>query len=1022
MASRTHDHFQQLPPQQQQYQTSAGAPQIPRGNHPRLPSIDLGAPYQSQSPPTPPKGPMVPPKVTPEKGLPERPAPKPHNVIQKVQKAPTVPQTSQSMPPPPPKDRDSPPPATLKKLRVQPEQDQRRRSNSLQQSDIPSVDQHRGARLQSRRGTSPIPKGRSVSANPPPGRKGTQEDGRVRLVSSPQGALAMGGSSAHSSRDISPTRGGGSDRGIKRMSWLPGGRSRSNSISEPTKEHAPNATAWIMSPESQADYNVGFLLNGEKVPELWNEAGTVCVHLYPKESGRGPSFKVPAFIVSHSGVFNDLLTAEMSSTPTSAGGSFRASRFGGSLSVDDATHKLGDSPPLPAVDGPGESRLFVPYKAAAGQQGQSQRHDIDRLIAIRNLFAFLTGQPLVGTKTHSTVFLAFSQIAALLKEFDFGNADNSSFGEAVDLSFGFYISQLNMADVRYSREKTIEGLVLGEQMRSYELYNEAFAHAAGKYSAIMDIKSPLMDHVTVYTRQRLERAHIDLLNRQHNVNTRLEAFDFPGVFSGIASSTSNLDYKALRFKNWKTHFGDMRTFVMRHYKHHFGNWPPKARSKKNPFSESGLNRQVLKALYSDLCSVYDLLVDRESLTPRGIDESPDDDAGSPDVTIRALRRILGEFDRSSPPVLPPIPFDTPKIPTMSTILATYNDLPAKEQLRYDKDVKSNELQLIMLKSHNMEMENVATPMLSAFKEFELKQARNMTNIELSEQRLGYWIFIYVVLQCLPMVIVDAPGLKHTEGVEYFLCEPPMGNLPWVEDAGEVRKMWYQTAGGAGIVELSADVVMFSTEATYHRSHCWIAAKQWEAATMAAEPHPDDDLVEPMAPPPPPVLSPLMPPRAFFDDAPMASPPPMSGTSPSISQSSLSLASARRGQSPMRRPGSSGNPLRPSSIAMGLEPLSFEDGAPHPHDRSRTGSTPSVMRPHARRSASSGSMHAMLNRQGGSGSATPTATASPRMGPADGKTGSVSSASTFDSILQGMDNQKQSGSKPKREKKKSIFGL
>lgn len=807
------------------------------------------------------------------------------------------------------------------------------------------------------------------------------------------------------------------------MSWMPGGRSRSNSI-EPTQQHAPTSTAWIMSPDSQADYNVGFLLNGEKVPELWNEAGTVLVHLYPKESGRGPSFKVPAFIVSHSGVFNDLLTAEISLT-SPVSGSSRASRYGGrdSLSVDDATRKQGGSPPLPALENPGESRLFIPFKAATdpapGKQGQHVWQDLDRMVGIRNLFAFLTGQPLVGTQAHSTVFMVFSQIAGLLKEFDFGNADNSSFGEAVDLSFGFYISQLNMADVRHSREKTIEGLVLGEQMRSWELYNEAFAHAAGKYTAIMDIKSPLMDRVTVYTRQRLERAHLDLLNRQHSVNTRLEAFDFPGVFSGIASSTSNLDYKGLRFKNWKTHFGDMRTFVMRHYKSCFGNWPPKARSKKNPFSESGLNRQVLKALYSDLCSIYDLMVDRDSLTPRGIDESQDDDAGSPDMTIRALRRLLGEFDRSSPPVLPPIPFDTPKIPTMATILATYNDLPAKDQLRFDKDIKSNELQLIMLKSHNMDTVTVNTPMLTAFKEFELKQARNMTNTELAEQRIGYWIFIYVVLQCLPMVVVDAPGLTHTEGVEYFLCEPPMGNLPWVEDAGEVRKMWYQTAGGAGIVELSADVVMFSTEATYHRSHCWVAAKQWEAPLLETNPA-SDSIGHPMAPPPPPVMSPLEPPRPIFPNAaPMASPPPLSN--PASPSSYSPVLGARRGHSPMRAGGSGSGTYRPSSIALGLEPLNFEDGA-LPGDRSsRIASAPVGMRPPTRRSASAGSMQGLADQKRSSGSATPVAP-SPKQGPSDPKTGSISSASTFDSILQGIDNQQQQPQKGKREKKKSIFGL
>lgn len=100
--------------------------------------------------------------------------------------------------------------------------------------------------------------------------------------------------------------------------------------------------------------------------------------------------------------------------------------------------------------------------------------------------------------------------------------------------------------------------------------------------------------------------------------------------------------------------------------------------------------------------------------------------------------------------------------------------------------------------------------------------------DLVDQRIGYWLFLYVVLQSLPILVVDAPGLNFTEGVEgveYFLCEPPMGNPPWVEDR-QVRKMWYEITGGGGrVVELSADAVMFSVEATYHRSHCWLAAQR-----------------------------------------------------------------------------------------------------------------------------------------------------------------------------------------------------
>lgn len=545
-------------------------------------------------------------------------------------------------------------------------------------------------------------------------------------------------------------------------------------------------------------------------------------------------------VIEESRVFSSLVQSQ-SSSPASARS--RARSFGGrdSLTAADA-HRINSPPMSPPLFSGNESRLHLPSSSYNGLNGAP---DVERLIALRNLFALLTGQPLVATRSFPTVFAALTQVAALLREFEFGFASggSNSFGDAVDLSTGFYIDQTALSDLRHGREKTLEALVLGEQLRFWPLYNEAFCHAVGKYPALRDLKaSPLWDRVSPNTLQRLERAHLDLLTRQHSVNTRLEQFDFPSLFAGVANSTSNPDYRNIRFKNWRAAFAEMRSFVLKYYKTQFGSWPPKASSRRNPFSESGLNRLVLKTLYADLCSVYDLLVNRNSITTRAgedgtgvstaISSIQSPTTGPPaDAPIAALRQVLSEFDQSSPPVLPPVPFDTPKLPTMATIHETYPDMPPKDQVRFDKNVQPYELQLVLLKSHNVDAERPdESPFLAAFEAFELREAkRGKSEAELSEMRIGHWLFLYVVLQSMPMLVVDAPGLRFTEGVEYFLCEPPQGRAPWVEDAGEVRKAWFQTAGGAGpLVELSADVLLYSVEATYHRSHCWLAAKKWSS--------------------------------------------------------------------------------------------------------------------------------------------------------------------------------------------------
>ncbi|KAK3996853.1 hypothetical protein QBC44DRAFT_316706 [Cladorrhinum sp. PSN332] len=474
---------------------------------------------------------------------------------------------------------------------------------------------------------------------------------------------------------------------------------------------------------------------------------------------------------------------------------------------------------------------------------------------------------------------------------------------------------------------------MGEAMKSWNLYNEAFTHAVGKYESLLALDSPIYNQVSAMTRNRMERAHLDLLNRQANVNSRIESFDYPSLFAGIANSTSHEEYRNVRFKEWRNSFGKMRSFVLGYYKDLFGSWPPKARSKKNRFTQSGLNRQCLKMLYSDLCALYDLLVDRESVTPRVIDQPPEEKdtkevkKEKEDIvaaSISALRTMFTEFERSSPPVLPPIPFDVPKIPSMTSIYETYNELPAKKQAKFDKNLQPHEMQLLLIKSHNIDTDALQMPFLLAFKDFELREAKGVHPRDLLDQRLGYWLFLYVTIQSLPMLVVDAPGLHFTEGVEYFLCEAPQGNLPWIEDAGEVRKMWYQTAD-QNIVELSADVVLFSSEGIYMRSHCWLAGKEWEHNLLNGGPG--------AATPPPqegggglfPGSSPLQPPRAVFQDM-----------DPAINNNLPQNQGGQRRDSglgstpssPHLRPSRSGSPASNhrarhayrASIAIGLEPL------------------------------------------------------------------------------------------------------
>jgi hypothetical protein len=458
--------------------------------------------------------------------------------------------------------------------------------------------------------------------------------------------------------------------------------------------------------------------------------------------------------------------------------------------------------------------------------------ELQTLIDFRNFFAFLAGQSLVATESKQSIFSIFNTIAGILKSYKFTNADGSTYGEVANSSFDAYVAELGLADVRTSREKTIEMIVLGERMKNVLLYNEAFTHGVGKHNDLLAMKHPKFSSISPITQNRLTRAAMDLDKRVASIRLIMTDFDFPFLFSGIMSSKTSIERKeGVRFAQWKESFLGMRRFMLGLLKQRYGDWPPKASSKKNSLETSGLNRIVLKDVYADLSALYDYIADRTNLTTRTLDGAHSDD--NRDVPIvRGLRAILSEYDRSSPPVKPPVPFDLPLLPTIRTIRPKLSPSDPKYAKILQKRMKDDELAAVLRAAHNEDAP--VAPFVAAFREMEKRAAHGCTPMEIEDLRIGQWIFLYVVLQALPMLACDAPGLKCTAGVEYFLCEPPRSGVPWADSnagaAGAGKRTWFSVGGsGGGVVSLPSDVVEHGVEGIYHRSHCWKMAEKWCAA-------------------------------------------------------------------------------------------------------------------------------------------------------------------------------------------------
>ncbi len=468
-----------------------------------------------------------------------------------------------------------------------------------------------------------------------------------------------------------------------------------------------------------------------------------------------------------------------------------------------------------------ERRLYI----KVGETVADLRASVEEALAIRNLFAFLGRQFLVASPGCPSPLDVLLKVAANLEAYEFANADKSTFGEVVVENFDHYVVKLGLADMRRSRQKTIEALILGERMRCWDLYKEAFAHSVGNYEALLRLEKPLFDRISAGTRNWLERELSELQKLVKSANERLTDFELPSLFAGVANSVTSDESKNVNFRAWKNAFFAFRRYLLSYLRHKYGAWPPRARGKNHNFEEGGLNRIVLQSLYHDMTNLYDLLVDRTLYSPRvfgSAGASPTEPSGPEEPIFKALRLMMTEFDHSSPPVVPPVPYDVPKLPVTPVRHATASSGESEIDRERTRRLNSEETGRVLAESYNADSLD-KSPFVSGFQAFERKSAHGKSVAELCDQRVGYWILVYAVIQALPLLVVDVPGLKSTEGVEYFLCRPPKRGRPWMPPT----EKWYQVSHRGTVVKMNDLSVEYSVDAAYSRSHCWLAAVEWE---------------------------------------------------------------------------------------------------------------------------------------------------------------------------------------------------
>ncbi|EPE04806.1 hypothetical protein F503_06355 [Ophiostoma piceae UAMH 11346] len=583
-----------------------------------------------------------------------------------------------------------------------------------------------------------------------------------------------------------------------------------------------------------------------KDPELWDPNGDVLVFFGQKgqQPRPNPSFRLSSHIIeaTESRYLITLLregsTEEDIQLPPSpigappmlqrhmAGGGPNGhlgphghGRHGhGAYGMGQPTPPISEDASLADADGQISYEMYFPTPPSMGKVDQLRHH-----VTTRNIFALLYHASLVGL----SLYQALSDLHARLEQYMPPEMDNV--GTIIN-----YLGARGIDDVRNDPENAISLLAWSEspEVRWEEGWRESFLHSTGMYASLegcADFKS-----VTPITRALLERACLETQLRVQAAEERLAEFQYADMWPASLSMIANGSGPVLPSPA-KAAADRMQKFLLAHYTHTYGRWPPLPPSPPVPGSsgleedEMWLTRTVAHALQKDFAALYDYLVDRDIIWDGSearsgrkwilVSESGNRafEADTPDLPMTDM---LVEFDNKLR--FPHIPHPFPLVPDS---IPPTNNSSGKDK---DKDKKKESavgnrggaverrVQLAYTVATNMLIlgsEFNQSDLIDAFSKFE--KADRVGDVDPSIARRGRWVLVYGMLQTLASVSVDALNMRYRDNVAYHLSPRLKGAKmpPW------------RSMGGGGLVGSS-------DEAAHELSHCWLVPRTWNTSNTA----------------------------------------------------------------------------------------------------------------------------------------------------------------------------------------------
>lgn len=523
-------------------------------------------------------------------------------------------------------------------------------------------------------------------------------------------------------------------------------------------------------------------------------------------------------------------------------------------------HRVLNSPgqPIPdsddlsaaAADGQINYEIYFPAPSNASKADQI-RHQL----ATRNVFALLYHVSLVGLTLHQVLADLLSRLEQYMP---YGQNDNV-------LTVMSYLSARGIDDVRNDAESAVGLLAWSEdpKVRWEEAWREAFVHAAGLYGtsrgratidSCADFKA-----LSPITRALLERASLETQLRVQAAEERLVGFSFGDMWPMSVTLASFSG--TLLLGPAKDTADRLQQFFVNHYRTAYGGqWPPSAPQADDPHETTWLTRILTRALQKDFGALYDYLVNRDIVWDMSetrasrkwlmVSESRNK-AFEADTVDLPMTDMLIEFDNKQR--FPHIPNPYPLVPE-SVPVQLHNPETGKPASTPVSGSSGSSISFLKRNRINAESEAVSSPptahqqhrpgplerrillaytestnvymlgsdfiesdLIDAFVKFEKGDRVGELNPNLA--RRARWILIYGILQTLASVSVDAPGVRHRDGVSYHLSPQLKGARipPWTKKHRAVGRAYPQRY----------------MEAAHELSHCWVAPQLWAAGNTSA---------------------------------------------------------------------------------------------------------------------------------------------------------------------------------------------